>query len=92
MPSDRAKQLIEALHEPHSLDKRWDIADAFLAQEREETVLRLSEWPRVPRQPPRLSDPSSAWHDFYRPKRDNLAARIEQTHGQNGEDDGPQGV
>ena len=34
--SDRARRLIEALHEPFDLADRWEIAQAFLDEEREQ--------------------------------------------------------
>lgn len=34
MISERAKQLIEALHEPFSNEERWEIAQRFLDEER----------------------------------------------------------
>lgn len=30
MPSERARRLIEELHEIHSLEKRWEIAERYL--------------------------------------------------------------
>ena len=36
MPSDRAKRLIQALWTYHDLAEGWEIADRFLAEEREE--------------------------------------------------------
>lgn len=32
MPTERARRLIEDLHEVHSLEKRWEIAEKYLAE------------------------------------------------------------
>jgi hypothetical protein len=78
MPSDRAKRLIEALHEPHSLDARWEIAERFLAEERNEIkgFLGLA---------PRMSDPPEVWRRYYQGGGVPLREIIAQTKAQNGE-------
>jgi hypothetical protein len=73
MPSDRAKRLIEALHEPHSLDARWAIAERFLAEERDEACF------------PRMTDPPETWRRFYQGGGIPLREIIAQTRAQNGE-------
>lgn len=77
MPSDRARRLIEALHEPHSLEARWGIADRFLEEERDEVCAGL----RIPR----MSDPSDVWRRFYQNGASLISERINQTRRQNGE-------
>jgi len=41
VPTERARRLIEALHEPTSNEERWSIADRYLSEEREETLDRV---------------------------------------------------
>jgi len=41
--SDRAKRLIEALHEPFTNEQRWDIAQEFLDEQEQETALKFLE-------------------------------------------------
>ena len=66
MPSDRAKRLIEALHEPHSLDRRWEIAEEYLAEEREDTMHHI----------PRLSDSTAVWRKYYGDELGKTAQRL----------------